>query len=71
MASSYDKERLKLCASEDKNKGMSHYVSHSSQHQTFVLTDFLEQDDLALLEEKPIVAEKDDKFRNFLRCQAG
>ncbi|QDZ19514.1 hypothetical protein HOP50_03g20310 [Chloropicon primus] len=50
---------------------MSHYVSHSSQHQAFVLTDFLEQDDLALLEEKPIVAEKDDKFRNFLRCQAG
>jgi len=35
-----------------------------------MLSDFLDADDLSMLEEKPLVAEKDESFKNMLRCQA-
>lgn len=38
---------------------MSYSYNAGTQYQSFVLTDFLEHDDLSTLEEKPIVAEKD------------
>jgi hypothetical protein len=35
-----------------------------------MLSDFLDADDLSMLEEKPLVAEKNEGFKNMLRCQA-
>lgn len=46
------------------------YVPHSHQYQAYVLTDFLNEDDLSSLEEKPIIAEKDENFKNLLCAQS-
>ena len=37
---------------------------------SMMLSDFLDADDLSLLEEKPLVAEKDENFKSMLCCQA-
>ena len=49
---------------------MSYSYNAGTQYQSFVLTDFLEHDDLSTLEEKPIVAEEDENFLTLLKCQS-
>jgi len=48
-------------------------LGHHSQRNWLAseqLASFLDSDDLSLLEEKPLTAEKDDGFKSLLRCQA-
>jgi hypothetical protein len=48
----------------------SNYLPQADWRSSMMLSDFLDADDLSMLEEKPLVAEKNEGFKNMLRCQA-
>merc|ERR1711977_603749 len=63
-----EKERKTRHMSGRMSRG--HYLPQADWRSSMMLSDFLDADDLSMLEEKPLVAEKNEGFKNMLRCQA-